>query len=121
MFALFRNWVVSLAACLVSMAGTAEAVDAGWVTIKNDTNRVLVVQCGIVANGHLKRGRPVRLLPGESMREFHHAAGLTLELFDGQRPTQLLHASQQVLHGDEQGFSVGTNGHTVVVTPIPRP
>lgn len=113
-----RNWLLSVVwTCLIAV-GSVRSADAGWVTIKNDTNRVLVVQCGTTTNGQMKRCKPIRLLPGESAREFHTPPSLTVEVFDGQSPNKLLHTSTQGIKTENQSYSVGLNGQSVVVLPV---
>jgi hypothetical protein len=111
------NWLLSLLACM-TLFGSAGAAQAGWITIKNDTNRVLVVQCGATASGHVKRGKPVRLLPGESVREFHTPPNLTFDVFDGRSPNKLLHSSAQAVKAENQTYLVGFSGQSVVVQPL---
>ena len=84
-FTLTRR-LLPLLAAFVLLTGTTGAADAGWVTITNETGRVVVIQETLAANGQPKRCKPVRLLPGESVREFQPAATVKVEVFDGQQP-----------------------------------
>jgi hypothetical protein len=63
---------------------------AGWFSIKNETKTaVLIVE--VPAHPTAKRGKPVRLLPGEVYREYHAAAGEKhLRVLDAKSPTQVL-------------------------------
>ena len=84
-----RAWFWPVVALLFA-AWSSRSAEAGWMTLKNDSNRVLVVQETVVAkDGTLKRGKPIRLLPGETLREFQ--AGPTVkrvEIYDLQVPAK---------------------------------
>lgn len=53
-------------------AGTARA---GWLTLSNDTNQTVVVQEMVTVNGQVRKCKPFKLAPGETVREFHPAGG----------------------------------------------
>lgn len=53
----------------------APAADAGWVTIKNETNQTIIVQECATVGGQVRKGKPVKLVPGETLREFQASAG----------------------------------------------
>ncbi len=59
---------------------------AAWLTVKNDTKQTVVLES--VADGVLvKRTKSVRLLPGETYREFRLVPGeRKVQLFDGSQP-----------------------------------
>ena len=107
----------SLAAVLALMMSSGAAM-AGWVTFKNETNRVIVVQWSVESNGQVKRCRPVRLLPGESVREFRNPHVLSVEVYDDQKPTRLLHTGNLKVGGESQAFSVNADGRTVSIAPV---
>src|SRR5687768_3934548 len=93
MFPVLRSRLLTLTAALVLFVGSAGAADAGWVTIRNDTNATIVLQQTTCANGQPKRGKPVRLLPGETVREWQCGGTVTkVEVFDGQNPNKSLYA-----------------------------
>lgn len=117
--ATMRSRLVPLAAALLTVVGSVAAADPGWVTIRNDTQRVIVVQNSVTVDGRTKRCKPVRLLPGESLREFHAAPTLTLEVFDGKNPMKSLFAGDLSLVPDKQTFAVGGDGPLVKVTVLP--
>src|SRR5262245_12375830 len=48
---------------------------AGWVAIKNETNQPIVVQESCVVNNQLRRGEPLRLMPGEALRGVRSCPG----------------------------------------------
>jgi hypothetical protein len=116
MFALFRPWLYA-ALIVVWCAGSA---DAAWVTFKNDTQDPVVVQEITIVNGQVKRGKPMRLLPGESLREF--IAGPTvkkIEIFDAEKPDQKLWSGNLNCKDDTQSFSISESGGHVTVRPVP--
>ncbi len=94
MFAAIRRRVLPALAVALTVVGSAPAADAGWITIQNDTGRVVVVQTTVSTNNQPRRGRPVRLLPGEHLREFHAAASVQVEVFEGQ-PQDLARAVER--------------------------
>ena len=80
---------------------------AGWVTIKNDTNKAIIVQEVVVANGRQMRGKPVKLLAGESFREFQNAVGAKCyEVFDFTHPNATLYSGHLPCGADSQTFAV---------------
>jgi hypothetical protein len=109
-----------LIAALLAVAGLSGAAHAGWVTIQNDTNRVVVIQGSVTCEGHVRRCKPVRLLPGESLREYHSNPSLTVEVFDGRNPSTSLGTSTLTIKSEKQAFTVGNEGPTIRVTPLPR-
>lgn len=119
MFAGLRTWLLPVATALLAVAGAAGAADAGWVSIKNDTNRVIVVQGSATIKGQSKRCKPVRLLPGESAREYHLPPFVTVDVFDGRNPTKLLHTGNVRIRGENQGFSISVSGPGIVIAPTP--
>lgn len=58
---------------LVLIAGPT--CQAGWVTIKNETNLTIIVQECATVGGQVRKGKPVKLVPGETLREFQASAG----------------------------------------------
>ena len=63
-----------------------------------------------------RRGRPVRLLPGEHIREFHVTTTIQVEVFDGQPQDRPLYSGQLTLRADPQTFVVTPSGRGVTVT-----
>ena len=119
MFALPRNRLLLLVAALLAVIGSARAADAGWVTIKNDTKGVIVVQTAVTVNGQAKRGKPVRLLPGETSREFVQPQALTVEVYDAQNPNKPIATSNLTIKAENHSFTVGAGPGGVVVVPAP--
>lgn len=117
MFAATRRRVLPALAALLAVVGSAPAADAGWVTIQNDTGRVVVVQTTSGTPEQPRRGRPVRLLPGEQLREYHAAASVQVEVFDGRPQDRSLFHGTVTLRTDPQTFLVAPAGRVVTVTP----
>jgi hypothetical protein len=118
MFANFRIRLFSGLATALALLGSARAADAAWITIKNDTNRVMVVQSAVGPKGQARRGRPVRLLPGESCREFSTPQAIMLEVYDAQTPNKPILTSRLAVKKEEQTFSIrATSPAGIVVAP----
>jgi hypothetical protein len=111
----FRTTFVVLAMLLL-----ASGADAAWIAVQNDTRRVIVVQSAIAVNGQVKRGRPVRLLPGEVFKEFHQPPAIALEVYDAQAPNKAVLAAPLTIRNDNQKFSVSTSGNGVTVTEVKK-
>lgn len=98
------------------------SIQAGWVTIKNDTNKTVVVQENVIVNGQVKRGKPINLLPGETLREY--LAGPTvkkIEVFDKQNHNEALWSGSLVCKDDNQTFSISTANDKVTVGQVDCP
>ena len=118
---LAHRWI-ALAAAVLFFATTVFAAAEGWITIRNDTNKVVVVQETVVQDGQVKRLRPVRLLPGESFRQFEQAPGMkTFELYDGQNPAQLLYTGTIRVPEGNRLFAVTQDGRSVTIREVPMP
>ena len=100
--------------------GPISAAHADWIQVQNDTKRVIVVQSAIVVNGQVKRGRPVRLLPGESLKEFHQPPAVGLEVYDPANPLKAILAAPLAVKRENQKFSVAPNGAGLTVTPVEK-
>jgi hypothetical protein len=116
MFAAVRFLALPMAVAVLAVAGSAGAAEAGWVTVRNDTARVVVVQGTYTCNGQVKRCKPVRLLPGETVREYHSAPVLRVEVFDGQTQNRALYTGNLAITPESQAFAIGTDGRAVFVT-----
>jgi hypothetical protein len=114
-----RTWLFLAAMTLVG-AGPLSDANAAWITVQNDTKRVIVVQSAIVVNGQVKRGKPVRLLPGEVLKEFHMPPAMALEVYDPQNPNKAMLAAPLTIKNDNQKFSVSPNGAGVAVTELKK-
>jgi hypothetical protein len=119
MFAGVRVRCLSAAAAVLVVLTSAGAAGAGWVVIRNDTNRVVVVQETVTSNGQPMRCKPVRLLPGESVKAFQpNGASIKVEVFDGQNPTRNLYSGNQTSREKDQTFSITSDGKTVTLSAV---
>lgn len=108
-------------AVLVTVAG-AGAADAGWVTFKNDTNKAVTVQEVVIVNGRQVRGKPTKLLAGESFREFQNTPGVkSYEVLDAGAPPATLWSGNLSCKADSQSFSLTTVNGKMGVFQIPEP
>jgi len=117
MFGHLRTWLI-LAAWLIALP--LPAADAAWIAVQNDTKRVIVVQSATVVNGQVKRGRPVRLLPGEVFKEFHQPPNIALEVYDPQAPNKAVLSAPLAIKVENQKFSVSQNGNVVTVSELKK-
>jgi hypothetical protein len=121
MFAVPRAPFFPLIAALLVTAGFSDAAQAGWLTIRNDTNRVVIVQETVVQDGQVKRLKPVRLLPGESVRQMESMTGTkTYEVFDAQNPTVPLCTGKVRITDGAQTVTVTADakGYTIREVPV---
>jgi hypothetical protein len=118
MFALLRNRCLVAIAVLTAIGGFAGSVEAGWVTVRNDTNKPIVVQATTTVNGQTRPCKPIRLLPGETVREFHTPGQRTVEVFDGQSPHRSLCSGTITVKHENQIYSVGCEGKAVQITAV---
>jgi hypothetical protein len=120
MFLSLRTRLLVLTATLLAGAGSARASDGGWITFKNNTQQVVVVQETVVCNGETKRGKPIRMLPGETLREFQATPAVRkFEVFDGRNPGKPLFSGNLNCLAAQQTFSIASDGKTLTVTPAP--
>jgi hypothetical protein len=99
--------------------GTASAAQGGWVTIKNDTKKVIVVQ---ETGGPLNRpirGKSVKLQPGETYREYHLLSGTkNVVLYDADAPNAPLSQSKMTWEKSDAAFAVQTDGKQVTLAAV---
>ena len=75
---------------LLVLLAFAASAPAGWLTVKNDTDRAVVIET-VTDCVLAKRSKAVRLLPGEVYREFRLVPGeRKVQLYDGSHPNQPL-------------------------------
>src|SRR4051812_32086510 len=99
--------VLPLVSAILLLAGPSYAAGAGWITIRNDTPHVIVVQEVIVHDGHVKRLKAIRLLPGESVRQCEPMSGAKrFDVYDGRQPGSALCSGDLHLTEENQTFSV---------------
>ena len=75
--------MVRVVTILLALIGWALPAQAGWLTVKNDTKQTVILEsvCDAVI---VKRTKTVRLLPGETYREFRLVPGdRKVQLYDG--------------------------------------
>ena len=89
------------------------------MTIRNDTGKPIVVQETIVVNGQVKGGKPIQLLPGESLRQFAPAASVKkFEIHDDQKLNQPAWAGSLTATDEPQTFCVASTGGKVAVSQV---
>ncbi len=75
--------MVRFTAILLALIGWVLPAPAAWLTVKNDTKQTVILEsvCDAVI---VKRTKTVRLLPGETYREFRLVPGdRKVQLYDG--------------------------------------
>lgn len=86
-----RRFFITCAAILVLSPDSG----AGWVTVKNDTQKTVYLQEppeGFLPGVFARRRRPVRLTPGESFREFQAEPGeKSLDVYDADSASKPVH------------------------------
>lgn len=117
-----RSNLFAVATVMFITAATANTLDAGWVTIKNDTNKAVVVQEVTLVNGRPVRGKPTKLLGGESFREFQNIAGeKNYEVYELTNPNVPVWSGKLNCKADSQSFSVTTAQGKISVVPVSPP
>lgn len=110
---------VRSAVALAAILGFAGPATAGWVTIKNDTTKAVVVQETVTIDGKVRCGTPVRLLPGETVREFRVTPAVkTVVVCDHAKPGVAVFRGDLVITEDTQTFSITTDGKTTTVKAV---
>ena len=116
-----RSKLIVFALAILAALAFAGAAEAGWVTIKNDTSKAIVVQEVVIVNGKQVRGKPTKLLAGESFREFQNMPGIkNYEVLDAANPNVVLWSNQLNCKADKQSFSVGVANGRVGVVQVPE-
>lgn len=83
-----------LALCGVGIV--VSTASAGWVCIKNESKIALVVQ-EVPTRPTLKRGKTIKLLPGEVYREHHSTAGeRKVQVYDARDHTKPLSSTKLI-------------------------
>jgi len=109
-------FVPLVAVALLAFAGNAEA---GWVTIKNDTTKTLVLQETVTTDGTVKRGTSIRLLPGETVREFRTTPAVkSVVVFESAKPATTLYRGELSCTEECQTFSITCDGKTTTVKAV---
>lgn len=94
---------------------TCGQVMAGWISISNDTNQTIVVQESITVNGQVRRCKPIKLAPGEILREYQTSGGTkTLTIHEsGLFGKQLF--SGELTWKDDTAFSIHKDADKIQV------
>lgn len=117
-----RSKLLAFALAVLCTVAFASAADAGWVTFKNDTGKAIVVQEVVIVNGKPVRGKPTKLLAGESFREFQNMPGIkNYEVFDATNPRATIWSGSLSCKADSQTFSVTVVQGKVGIFQIPEP
>ena len=106
-------------AVVLAILSSASVSQAAWITIKNDSHRVVVVQHTVTSQGRLKRCKPVQLLPGESIREFVAPQRMTLDLYDARNTSKLLHSANLSIQQENQAFHISSVEGNMTVSANP--
>lgn len=106
---------------LLALAAFSMPAEAGWLTLRNDSpGPLVVVEVIKAADGALRRGRPARLLPGETIREFRAGPpSIWLEIYDMQAPARLLYSGPVAWKEANVQLSITSDGKSASVRPIP--
>jgi len=104
-----KIWIALLA--LAGGFGLAESACAGWITVKNDTKQVIVIQdVGGPLNKPI-RGKSIKLQPGETYREFQLLAGSkNIVIYDSDKPDNPLTRDKMAWAKDDATFAVKADG-----------
>ena len=114
--------LLRISSTLAILAVACGPVWAGWITIRNDTTQELVVQDVFVVNGKVKTGKAVKLLPGESVREFQPKAGSRLmHIYEAAKLKTPLAKSTLEWEKDDVTFSIQTEKNVTNVAIVPPP
>lgn len=100
----------------VGVTLTPAPASAGWITITNDTAHTLVVQESHTVNGQVRKCKPLKLAPGEVLREFRQTGGTkTLSVSEtGLFGKQLFSGS--LTWTDDAAFSIHKDADKVTVS-----
>jgi len=106
------------ALAVFGLLGAASPADAGWLTITNDTRRVVLIQ---ETGGPLARpirGKCVKLQPGETYREFHLLPGeKSVILLDANAADPTPAADRLRWQKDDAPFAVTDDGRQFKLVP----
>jgi hypothetical protein len=117
---MFRVGLISLS--LIAPVGAAGRASAGWLTIKNETNQPVVLQETVAVNNQVRRGKPIRLMPGEVLREYQSGNGtksISVLECGGQKRTLCTH--ELTWTRNDHSFAVRKDGGSVQVLAADNP
>jgi hypothetical protein len=110
---------------LACLFGATGQVSAGWVTIKNETGQPVIVQETTVVNNKLRRGKPVKLMPGDEFREYQSAPGTkTIHVLETGGVKRTLCRGDLTWQTGDESFAVRKTGTAVKLggtTAVPTP
>jgi len=110
------------ALAVFGLLGAASPADAGWLTITNDTRRVVLIQ---ETGGPLLRpirGKCVKLQPGETYREFHLLPGeKSVILLDANAANPIPAADSLRWPKDDAPFAVQHDGPLLKLVRTEKP
>jgi hypothetical protein len=92
---------------LLAATAVKAAPAAGWITITNDTPNAVIVQSTCTLNNQVRKGKPIKLMPGETLREFQSCGGSKTVVVSepGLLGKQLLKTDLQ-LTGEDEKFAL---------------
>jgi hypothetical protein len=94
---------------------------AGWVTIKNQTGQTLVIQETFVVAGQSRRGKPIQLVAGETVREFLPLPIVkNVEIYDPKNPSRPLWTGKLPCKNDNQTYVLSSVNGQITVQAIPN-
>jgi hypothetical protein len=106
---------------MILFFGSLRPVDAGWVTIRNETDQPVVVQESCVVNNQVRRGKPVRLMPGEVLREYQSCPGTrAVQFLESGGANKKLFEGELKWDKDDNSFEFRCDGCKVNLSPAPR-
>jgi hypothetical protein len=107
-----------LGGCLL-LLGTEIAL-AGWVTIKNQTGQTLIIQETFVLAGQTRRGKPIQLVAGETVREFLPVPTVkNVEIYDPKNPNRPLWTGKLSCKNENQTYVLSSTNGQITVQAIP--
>jgi hypothetical protein len=117
-----RHNLLAFAMALVAAFAFVGVAEAGWVSVKNDSTKAVVVQEVVIVNGKQVRGKPTKLLAGDSFREFQNTPGIkNYEVYDAGNPATPVWTGSLDCKADSQSFSITTLNGRYGVVKVPEP
>jgi hypothetical protein len=110
------------AIAMMLFSGSIRPAEAGWVTIRNDTDQPVVVQESCVVNNQVRRGKPVRLMPGEVHREYQSCPGTrAVQFLDGVGGKKKMFEGELKWDKDDHSFEIRDDAGKVKLAPANPP
>jgi SpoVK/Ycf46/Vps4 family AAA+-type ATPase len=109
---MFRRWPIHLA--IAAGLFVTPDVFAGWVIIKNETKQALVVVEVAGTPNRPIQGKPVKLQPGETYREFQAGAGTkTFAIYDATKLNAPLAQQAVTWPAEDSTFGIRNDAKSV--------